>query len=59
MILNMVRPNKKTEDLILSFTKNSKTIIKQTHREPEGTFEFKITEPRETFPFKPPISLEG
>ena len=31
-------------------------LIEQTHRRAEETLEFKITQPRETFHFKPPIS---
>ena len=33
--------------------------IKQTHTKPQETLEFKIIKPRETFSFKPPISIEG
>ena len=59
MKLNMIQPKNKTEDLLLSITKNSQTIIEQTHRKPEKTLEFKVTKPKETFHFKPPISIEG
>ena len=34
-------------------------IIEQTHRKAEETLEFKITKPKETFHFKPPIPIEG
>ena len=34
-------------------------LIEQTHRRAEETLEFKITQPRETFHFKPPISIQG
>ena len=34
-------------------------MIDQTHRKAEETLEFKMTRPKETFPFKPPISTEG
>ena len=59
MNLNMNRPKGETEDLLLSVTKNCETLIKQTHKKPEETLEFKINKPRETFHFNPPISIEG
>ena len=59
MNLNMIRLENETEGLLLSLTKNCETLIKQTHREAEETLEFKITRPRQTFSFKPPISIEG
>ena len=55
----MIRPKNETEDLILSITKNCETLIDQTHRKPEETLEFKMTKPRETFHFKPPIQVKG
>ena len=55
----MIHHKNKTEDLLLSITKICETLNKQTHRWAEGTLEFKITKCRETFHFKPPISLEG
>ena len=51
MNIKMVRPKTKTEDLLLSITKNCETVIEQTHRKAEGTLEFKLTKPRETFHF--------
>ena len=57
MNLNMVKPENETEDLLLSITKNCQTIIKQTHRKPEETLEFKMTKSRETFHFNPPIQV--
>ena len=54
----MIRPQNQTEDLLLSITKNCQTLIEQTHRKAE-TLKFKMTKPKETFPFKPPISIEG
>ena len=59
MDLNMIRPKNQTEDLLLSITKNCETLIRQTHRKPEETLEFKMTKPRETFHFKPPIQIKG
>ena len=55
----MIRPKNETENLLLSITKNCETLIKQTHRKAEETLEFKMTKPKETFHFKPPISIEG
>ena len=45
------------QDLLLSITKNCETLIKQTHRKAE-TLEFKLGKSRETFHFKPPVSIE-
>ena len=58
MNLNMIRPKTQTEDLLLSITKNCETLIKQTHRKPEETLEFKMTKSRETFHFIPPIQVK-
>ena len=55
MNLNLIRPKNETEDLLLSITKNCETLIKQTHRKPQETLDFKLTNPRETFHFNPPI----
>ena len=55
----MIRPKNETENLVLSITENCQTLIKQTHRKAEETLEFKMIKPRETFHFKPPISIEG
>ena len=54
----MIRPKNETEDLLLSITKNCQTLIKQTHRKAEETLEFKMTKPRETFHFNPPILIK-
>ena len=59
MNLNTIQPKNETEILLLSFTKNCETLIEQTHRKAEETVEFKMIKPRETFHFKPPISIEG
>ena len=58
MNLNMIRPKNETEDLLLSITKNCQTLIEQTHRKAEETLEFKMTKPRKTFHFKPPIQIK-
>ena len=55
----MNKPNNQTEDLLLSITENCQTLIEQTHTKAEETLEFKMTKPKETFHFKPPISIEG
>ena len=53
-----MRPKTQTEDLVLAITKNCETLIKQTHRKPEETLEFKMTKSRETFHFIPPIQVK-
>ena len=55
----MIRPENQTEDLLLSISKNCQTLFEQTHRKAEETSEFKMSKPKETFHFKPPISIEG
>ena len=55
----MIRPKTKSEDLLLSITKNCQTLIEQTHRKPEETLEFKIFTSGKTFQFKPPIQIKG
>ena len=55
----MIQPKNKTEDLLLSITKNCETLMEQTHRKAEETLEFKMIKPRETFHFKPPIHVKG
>ena len=55
----MIRPKNEKEDLLLSKTKNSEMLIKQTHRKPEETLDFKMIKPRETFHFRPPIQIQG
>ena len=54
----MITPKNETEDLLLSITKNSETLIRQTHRKPQQTLEFKMTKPRETFHSDPPIQIK-
>ena len=58
MNLNMIQPKNETESSLLSLIKNCESLIKQIHRKSEETLEFKMNKPRETFHFKPPISLE-
>ena len=58
MNLNMIRSKNKAEDLLLSITKNCEMLIKQTHRKPEETLEFKMTKSREIFHFTPPMEIK-
>ena len=58
MNFNMIQPKNETEDLLLSITKNCKTIIDQTHKKPEETLEFKVTKPKETFHFSSPMEIK-
>ena len=44
MILDIVRPENETEDLL---TDNCETPIKQTHRKPEEILEFKPIKPKQ------------
>ena len=53
----MIRPKIETEELLLSQTENCETLIEQTHRNAVETLEYKLTKPRKTFSFKPPISI--
>ena len=59
MNLNMIQPKNETEDLLLSITKNCKTLIDQTHKKAEETVEFKMIKSKQTFHFKPPIQVKG
>ena len=47
-----------TEDLLISITEDCETLIEQTHRKPQETFEFKMIKPRETFHFNPPVEVK-
>ena len=55
----MIRPKKKTEDLLLSIAKNCETLIEQTLGNAEETLEFKMIQLKQTFHFEPLISIEG
>ena len=55
----MIRPRNETEESLPSLTKNCKTLNIQTHAKARESLEIKITKPRETFSFKPSISIEG
>ena len=43
----------------MSITKNCETLVEQTHRKSEKTLEFKMSKPRVTYHFKPPVPNEG
>ena len=58
MNLDLIQPEGRTEDLVLSITKNCKTLIEKIHRKEEGKLEYKSTKPRETLSFKRPTSIE-
>ena len=58
MNLNLIRRRIETEYLLLSITENYETLIQRSHKKAE-LLEFKMVEPRETFHFNPPISIEG
>ena len=53
----MFRPKKKTEDLLLSITKNCELPIKQTHRKQQKTLEFEIIKSKEIMAFEPSVHL--
>ena len=54
----MVQPKNKTEDLLLSITKNCETLIEQTHKRAKEILEFKMIKPRGTFHFNTPLKLK-
>ena len=54
----MIRPENRSQDLLLSITKNCETLIQQTHRKPKETFEFKMAKPRETVHFNTPVEVK-
>ena len=54
----MIIPKNKTEDLLLSISKNCETLIEQIHRKPEEVLEFNMTKSREIFHFTPPMGIK-
>ena len=58
MNLIKIRHGNETEGLLLSITKNCDRLIKEFHEIGEETLDFKLTKPKEAFPFKTPISIE-
>ena len=59
MNLSMIRPKNQAEDFLLTKTKSCETLIKQTHTRSQETFEYKKSQSKQTFHFKPPIPIEG
>ena len=59
MNLKMSRLKNGKEKLLFSNTKNWETLVKETHTKPRKILELELIKPRETFLFKPPISIEG
>ena len=54
----MIRPKNDTEDLLLSITKNCRTLIDQTLGKTQETLELKLTQPKQTIQFNPLVSME-
>ena len=44
--------------LLLSISKNCETLFHQTQKKAEKTLEIKLTKPRETFNFNPPVEVK-
>ena len=55
----MFGPRNKKEKLILFITGNCEILIGQTHKNPEETFDYKLTQPKEILSFSPPKSFDG
>ena len=55
----MIRPQKKTEHLLIGITKNFEKIFIQAHTKPQETLEFKLTQSRESFSFIQQYQLES
>ena len=51
----MIQSKKKTEDLLLSITKNCQTFIEQTHKKAEETLEIKLIKSKQTFDSNQPV----
>ena len=58
MNLKLIRLKKKTEDLLLSKTKNCETLIEQTPRKAEEKFDFKLDKSRKICRFNPPVEVK-
>ena len=54
----MIQPKNRTEDLILSITKNCETLIDKTHRKAEETLQFKMIRSKQTFHFNTLIQIK-
>ena len=55
MILHKFIPKNETEDLLLSLPKDFERDIEQTQKKRQGPLEFKLTQPKETFSYRPSI----
>ena len=55
----LIRVENRTEELLLSITKICETLIEQTQRKAEETWEFKMIKPRETFHLNSPTQIDG
>ena len=49
----------KLKIVLLSITKISQKLVKQTHGKTQETLEFMLTQQKKLFSPKPPISIEG
>ena len=45
--------------MLLSITNNCETLIEQTHKKAEETFDFKLTKPKQMYHIKTPIQIQG
>ena len=52
MNLYMFRPRNETEISLLSISENCEKLLKQIHRKPQETLNFRLTKPKETFSYK-------
>ena len=53
MNLDMIRPKKVEEGLLLSISKKCETPFEKTHAKPQKLLEFNLTKPRKMFSLKP------
>ena len=59
MHLNRIQPKNQTEDLLLSKIRSFERLFKQTLAKAQETLKLEINKARETFSFKPPISIKA
>ena len=58
MNLNMIQPEKKIEQFLLSITKNCETPVNIAYRTPEETLEFKLQNKKKHFIWNHQFQLE-
>ena len=58
MNVDKFRPRIQTEDSLRSITMKSETLFKQIHAKPQKTLKIMLTQPKETFSFKPSMLIE-